>query len=91
MSYDNDPSFDLRDIIVLLSKEIPEDPRRDIMEIAPPLPQIFVFDGFEGCVQLLQSDVKGPLGIHLPLSDGLDGVLNEHLVIQDHEINIKDE
>src|SRR4030042_7031652 len=60
------------------------------MEIAPSLPQVFVFDCLEGGVQFLKGEGEGPLGIHLLLPDGVDGVLNQHLVIQDHEMDIQD-
>ena len=45
----------------------------------------------KGGVQFLQGEVEGPFRIHLLLPDRIHRVLNEHLVIQDHEVDIEDE
>src|SRR4030042_1008424 len=60
------------------------------MKIAAPFPQIFIFDGLEGCVQFLQSEIQSPFCIHLFLSDRIFGVLNQHFIVQNHHMDIQD-
>ncbi len=50
------------------------------MKVAAPLPQVFVFDGLKGRVELLQSEIQSPFRIHIFLSDRIHRILKQHLI-----------
>ncbi len=91
MGHHDDISLDLCQIIVPLPHQIPKDSLGHVIYIVLSLPEVFILNGIEGGVQLFDDAIKGPFGVDPFGFNDLYCILDQHFIIQHHQMDVQDE
>ncbi len=81
---------DPRDGLVMNPGQVSQYSLPGVLHVADPLAQVLVVDLAEDVAILVEGHPQGPLGVDPLLFDVLDRLPDEHLVLEDHDVDIED-
>ena len=81
---------DPRDGLVMDPGQVSQYSLPGVLHVADPLAQVLVIDLAEDVAILVEGHPQGPLGIDPLVLDVLDRLPDEHLVLEDHDVDVED-
>ena len=90
MCNDHCLTLDIGQTLLLVADEVPQDAFAYLLHIVFALAQILVLDRVELEADRLDRLLQRPFGIKMGFLDAFDRAVNEHLVLEQHDMRIED-